>query len=339
MSQKNGKKQEKKEKSCWEFLRLISDSPMSSLIDAIYLDDDELRIFCFLAEHGPSTIYGLSTLKRYSVRMKRPRKLFKEFRSIGTIKEPKMGKRYCYDKAFKIVKKLVQIGLSKKTMQTGKPRDLKIQITFLGLLLYLRSSTNMKKFRLAVQHNEQLFPFLNDLKLLTNELSWERVTNTLNRALKEFVSLKRAMIRVRPLNLGFEGLLEEPFGSRNLVIILTGKRRKLSDFLRRQEAYEFRSSYLAYLAVHDIPRLIGKTRDQIEQLLPQLNSEKELAYFEERDVSVNPLFRGDRLTEFFPEYASLEHFLTGKLIVNLLWRQRKVENIQEEYDYDLSVWQ
>jgi hypothetical protein len=106
--------------------------------------------------------------------------------------------------------------------------------------------------------------------------------------------------------------------------------------LKSNEALVLRNSYIAYLAVHNIWQLSGKNFRDIESH-NSLKSETELAYFENRQIDSNPLFKGDRLLEFFPKYASIEYFFTGMFVENLLWNKKPVKETKEAKIPDFEV--
>jgi hypothetical protein len=60
-------------------------------------------------------------------------------------------------------------------------------------------------------------------------------------------------------------------------------------------------------------------------------------------ISSNPLFKGGRLKEFFPKFASIEYFFTGMFVENLLWTEKKIEKLEEEpkpkiADFEVEIY-
>lgn len=62
-----------------------------------------------------------------------------------------------------------------------------------------------------------------------------------------------------------------------------------------------------------------------------------------RKVSSDPLFKGERLKEFFPKYANIEYFFTGMFVENLLWNEKVVKKASEEpkpkiSDFEVEIY-
>jgi len=111
----------------------------------------------------------------------------------------------------------------------------------------------------------------------------------------------------------------------------------ITKYLRGKEAASLRDAYIAYLITKDIQRLSRESKDDVKRLLNELESEKELAYFEKRQVGPNPIFKGGRLKEFLPKYAGIEYFFTGMFVENLLWSKKAVKKAKETKTSDFEV--
>ncbi len=142
--------------------------------------------------------------------------------------------------------------------------------------------------------------------------------------------------KIKSLNLEFEGFVRNRMVP--TVKAEVGRERDATavKLLKREEGSTLRKSYIAYLAVQDLMRLSRQSKTTVEELLPHLECEKELAYFESRKPNSNNLFEGNRLREFFPEYASAEWFLTGTFVENFLWNEKPAEKGSEEFDYEVE---
>ena len=59
--------------------------------------------------------------------------------------------------------------------------------------------------------------------------------------------------------------------------------------------------------------------EEIPKILPQLDAETEFAYFRPELANQGSLFQDGRLKNYVPKYSTLEYFLTGLFVKNLLW--------------------
>jgi hypothetical protein len=312
----------------------------------IQIDECELTIVWTLAKEGDLPIYQL-----YRKKEKTPKKValwkqrvyeLPEVNGIDALEgsRDRTGKRLKFGYSFihRTVRKLER----KHMIQTseGTSRNSRIvDLTFLGLLLYLRGSTDKNKFEKAIEHHSNiLFLPKETWYMLAKKLDGGKVESGLDLAVRDFVDLNKVRFRANPIGLEFEGFLKHDFGLRENVSgkVCIERNSDMAELLRSKEVSFLRDSYIAHLAVHDFPKLKDKKRKQIDKLLPHLDSESELAYFEGREVSSDPLFKGNRLKEFFPKYASAEYFLIGMFVENLLWQKRHVERKHEIYDFEVD---
>jgi hypothetical protein len=167
----------------------------------------------------------------------------------------------------------------------------------------------------------------------------EKVEYALDQAVKDFADIAGVKFKVKHLGLEFEGLLRKGLICEKFDKTEMERSHEAAEFLKTKEASLLKDSYVAYLAVHDLWKLWNKTTGEIEELLPTLDSERELAYFEGREIDSNSLFRRHRLREFFPKCASIDSFLTGMFVENLLWHEKPLKRTQErkpEYDFEVE---
>jgi len=94
---------------------------------------------------------------------------------------------------------------------------------------------------------------------------------------------------------------------------------KVVEFLKKPENTMLLNSYIAYLAIYDLNKIAKLTEKELALAQSEIDSEKELAYFEHRKAGTNSLFTKERLKEFFPRYSSIEYVFTGLFVHNLIW--------------------
>lgn len=295
----------------------------------IFFDKSEINIMWELGGNGPHSILKLTKP------MKQAGILFARTGRDRLIEEKK--KSYYWDFVRKTIDKLQKEGIvTTRTDPKNKRNPTIVELTFQGVVLYLRESTDKKRFIQATKHYPQYLPFSKNLEMLNKRFGQGLVYNALEQATKTFVDVRQAAFRIRPLNFEFQGFIEDIFVSGDAIKVLRGKNEKMAKLLQEQHVSVLRDSYIGYLAVHDLMRLMKQNKKNVEELLPNLDSEKELAYFERREVGSNSLFKGDRLKELFPKYASVEYFLTGMFVENLLWQERHIERQHDTYDFEVE---
>lgn len=319
----------------WDFYPLVSKSPASLFkIPTLSVSECELNIIWCLAERGPQSIYDLSKRKYYL-----PEKISTGLFFRKLTEKHRKGIKYHYPFIYNTVKGLRKRNLVQVSKDKSGPRTKNIvSLTFSGLMLYLQGSTHKRKFDYAIKNYPKLFPFSKNIETLAKFLGHERVVEALNIAVKDCVCLRKARFRIRHLQLEFEGFLRSVplFRKTSHGEVLKSRNQKVVNYLKNEDALELRNSYIGYLAVHDIEKLSGRGKEQVENLIPKLDSEKELAYFENKQVKTNQLFKGDRLKEFFPKYAAIEFFFTGMFVDNLLWTKKYIEKKPRENAFEVE---
>lgn len=113
--------------------------------------------------------------------------------------------------------------------------------------------------------------------------------------------------------------------------------KAIASTIKSQNCSIILKSYIAYLALHDLQRLAGKSRVESKKLFHILPSEINLAYFEDRKIGENCLFEGERLREFFPELAGADHFVTGLFAEALLSKEKTIEHPWKECLYEVEI--
>jgi hypothetical protein len=318
------------ERPIWSFM-----SVFDSIIPTLHLTECEIYIIWTLGEEGARSIYGIA---------KKARDLPETSATLspGSWKRPEKGLRYDYHFVHSKVKELRKKGLVQ--IQSSNNQEPKAGLTFLGLMFYLQNLRDaqkgpFEKLKHALKNYRTLIPLFADWELMTKHLGTEKCSKAFDGTVTDFI-LHKARFQVRPIHLTFEGFLKrcDPICMHAYKALTPEYERveKASEYLKSKENLVLRSSYIAYLAVHNIWQLSGQNFRDIESH-DSLESETELAYFENRQINSNPLFKGDRLLEFFPEYASIEYFFTGMFVENLLWNKKPIKETKEAKTPDFEV--
>ena len=297
------------------------------------MDECKINIIWKLGQEGPLSIYRLGVKEKYSLP-----KVWSEIPRIEGAPERKEGEKCMYEYAFihKKVRELVKSHLV--TTSTSKRKEPSIvELTFLGLYVYLLGSMEEDKFARAINHHSSLLRFSGLWWSLVEKLGEKKVNDALDSAVKDFKNLALVKCKIKSLNLEFEGFVRNRMFPTVKAEVVRERDATAVELLKRKEGSTLRKSYITYLAVQDLMRLSRQSKTTVKELLPHLESEKELAYFESRKPNSNNLFEGNRLGDFFPEYASAEWFLTGMFVENLLWNEKPTEKGSEEFDYEVEL--
>jgi DNA-binding MarR family transcriptional regulator len=300
---------------------------------SLHIDETELNIIWLLGKKGDESIYDLKKTK-YDL----PKYLPNDVHTFNSQEWKERSKKqitYHYPSVLQTVKKLAQKGLVTTLKDSSGDRTKRmVRLTFQGLILYLRNTDYKQKFVHAIEHYRSFIPFAEHWESMVKQLGEEETVEALESTLKNF-QVHNVRFRVKPLGMEFEGFLEgvrlPPIGDGEEEFIFH-RNQGVADYLRNEDARMLRDTYIAYLALNDIKRLRWTEKRQLDASLTDLESERELAYFESRQVSSSSLFRGGRIKEFLPKYSRIEYFFTGMFVNNLLWNKRKVERHNEYTD-------
>lgn len=327
----------------WRFFPLVAGKGSAIGFTEVEIDEFELSILWTLNKNGPKSVYRLQKME-YSL----PKRVHKPQladcpEEHDLLKKTEMPITYHYSFVHKIVRRLEKKKLVGTRSDTFKSRNrIIVEPTFSGLMLYLQNSDDKKRFDYALKHYPKLIPISEQWKSMTNVLGEAKCMRALEQTVDDFIEIQVLRFRVSPLKIDFQGYLESPpeIMRENLedCEILMERDEKVAKYLETKEGSLLKNSYIAYLIVNDIKTLSRKSREQIGRLLPTLESEKELAYFEKREVGYYPLFKGGRLKEFLPDYANMDYFFIGMFVRNLLWTKKAVpkQEAKEEYDYEIE---
>jgi hypothetical protein len=328
----------------WSFKSIFDTIDLD--IPTIHLTECEIYILWTLGEEGPMSIYALSNKSR-SLPEIHP--VFKPHPDIWKreMEEPKsFDHHFVHTKVGELLRlKLIQkqqvpkpVPRPEKKRKKGRKRlkpslqefEKGVGLTFLGLMFYLqnlekpkRSST--EKLKYALGKYKTLIPFSEQWDSLTKDLEEERCKRAFAKTVKEFVDIQNVELRVPSASLVFDGFLKRntPTNSAEVETKVVRERdNEVARCLEKKEMSTLRDCYIAYLAVKDIYQLPEETAEDV-RFFEGLESEKELAYLEGRNINVDSLFKGNRLREFLPKYAGIEYFFTGIFVENLLWNKEK----------------
>ena len=315
----------------WDFRTTVG-YDLGLEIPGIYLEDCEVYVLWTLGKCGPRSIYALSKASNPfpTVTTSIFGPSLEHKRALG-----KKPPNYSYTAIHKSANSLERKGLTHTIRYTHGPQSKRIVgLTFIGLILYLQNSNERDRFEKVFTTYPDLIPFSPQWNLLNERIGKQKCIEDLEKTVKRFVALRRARFTLKPLKTVFEGYLQP-----NYSLCRKNRNKDVAEFLEDKEVFLLLKSYIAYLACHDIDRLSILDNENIKEVICKLDSEEELAYFEKRDISANPLFRGKRLKKFLPEYAKLEYFFTGMYVATLLWHENKIESLkQTDRDYEVEYF-
>jgi DNA-binding PadR family transcriptional regulator len=321
----------------WSFPKIVLGKDEKADFATLEIDEVELNIIWFLGKEGPKSIYSLMKtiyIPKHVLGYSSCDNFQIWERKVASKKET----TYHYPTIRNAVRKLKGKGLVNTLKDSSGDRTKRIvNLTFEGLILYLRSTDDKQKFAHAIEHYRSLIPFADIWESLVKQLG-EETAEALESTLKSF-QVRNVMFRIKPLRMKSKGYLE------SVKVLLQPKEKfvlernqSVADCLRSNEARILRESYIAYLTLKDIERLSSTDRRKLEAALTDLKSERELAYFENRDLSSqNSLFKGGRIKEFLPRCSGIESFFTGIFVYNLVWNKKRVERHREctdEFDIE-----
>jgi hypothetical protein len=301
----------------------------------LVVDLYELAILWTLVKENPMSIWELSKRKFSPPKTKSKEALLLGNKAyyVSKMTEPPDKKSYSF--VYQIVRRLYNKGLIKITQSTaGERKKDFVAPTLVGIVYFLQNSDIKKNVPVLAIHHPDLLPFLNSQEQLEKCVGKRNFYKALKKTVLGLEGVKEKKTKVTGRKglewLEFTIFVESP---EKVISPLSHeefrqnceKGNKLRRFLGSNEAVDLRNSYITYLAMRDLETLKRLDTKDCDDLLPKLlsnlRSEKELAYFEKRQIGEVSLFRSRRFADFFPKYCTLECFFTGIFIHNLLWEE------------------
>jgi len=298
----------------------------------LWLTECEIYIIWTLGEEGAESVYSIANKTR----------LFPETNAelppdSRDWKKHQNGVSYDYHFVHSKVKELGKKGLIK--IGSSASQEPKVGLTFLGLVFYLQNLRDIRegfseKLKNSLNHYKTLVPLFAHWESLESRFGTEKCTETFEKTVKDF-RLWKAEFRIRRLDLKYDSF--EVQTSENEY----RRDERASEYLASPELTTLRNCYIAFLALHDLHLLSGESTEEANKIVSSLASERELSYFEKRNVGFNCLFDGERLKEFFPKYAGIECVFTGMFVKDLLWNEKIIKKEKEEAktpDYEVEFY-
>lgn len=311
-------------------------------IPTIHLTECEIYILWTLGEEGPMSIYALASGHKLLRDPRHPPdtkfrclpEIYQILTPTPNIWEKKVGREQTYDYHFVHTKvmELMEKELIRTQNLSRQEAARVMELTFLGLMFYLQNlkdpdprKSSDEKRKHAIDFHPKLIPLLKQWNSLTKDLEEERCKRAFAKTVKEFVDIQNVELRVPSASLVFDGFLKRNTPTNSAEVetkVMRERDNEVARCLEKKEMSTLRDCYIAYLAVKDIYQLSEETAENV-RFFEGLESEKELAYLEGRNINADSLFNGNRLREFLPKYAGTEYFFTGILVENLLWNKEK----------------
>jgi hypothetical protein len=318
---------------------------------ALTLSDCEMYLIWFLGKEGPNRISEIANTPHFFPKPNLDRMFLPDdnmkFRLkdipptyVDSVKKGEFKKKrppnYSNTAIYDAVDRLEEIGLTETISRKPPPKaERKVDLTFIGLMLYLQNSEEKNRFKSLFSKHSRLFPFSNLWETIEGKFGKDTCFFTLEKTIRNFHALEKIVYVKNPEKDQFEVFHHQysevdmsklsalelfwlMFERRDSQII-PHKVDSVWEFLKEEKARVLRESYIAYLAAQDMKKLVNLDIDLLENELVQLESESELADLERREIMANPLFKGERLKAFFPKYSGIEYFFTGMFVNNLLW--------------------
>jgi hypothetical protein len=324
----------------------IGFKPMIGYDDSLHYFDMELKtnevyVLWALGNYGPMTSYGLYQ-KKAKFPFPEDATIISPYEKITEI-DPKDYHRSTIDDSIRKLEDKRLVKILNKISKTKRVAGL----TFPGIIWYLQNTkdgfNSVHQFYLKLtpkrtpkkiilfEEYENLIPFLPFWKTMTETLGNAICLEKLESTAKEFFALKEVKLTIKPLDFDVEGFLQLPpplwmkdaqpkFYHRIGKRCKENRNQKAINFIKKPENLMLLNCYIAYLAIHDLSYVSKLNKDHLYKIHSELDSEKELAYFEEREIGSSSLFSKERIQEFFPKYSGIQYFFTGMFVEHLIWR-------------------
>ena len=301
-------------KKTWEFDFEPKGYPGSRTFRLI-LGECGINIIWKLAREGKLSIYDLFRKKGQTGKVEYSTPELEDD-TVTTGKEDSGDKKkYSYSFLHKTVNTLEKKGLVRQSKDTSGIRNRKmIELTLLGLLVYLWRSKKEDKFITALESNGRVFPFYNLWKSMTEQFGEDRVMNALAKTTRDIEHTEAAVLRVQSHRA--DGYVPYEWMTRQHQ----RRDKDAAEFLLREDSSTLRDSYLTYLMLQDVRTLNKQKLEKKKKPLPEPFSLKEVTFFENNGIPLG-FANIEEFPDFLKKHFTLESLFTGMFIENLLWHE------------------
>jgi hypothetical protein len=281
----------------------------------LILGECGINIIYKLAREGNLSIYDLFRKKGQTGKVEYPTPEVEDDVVTSGKEDSGHEKKYFYSFLHKTVNTLEKRGLVRQSKDTSGIRDRKmVELTLLGLLVYLWGSKKEDKFMTALESNGRVFPFHNQWKSMTEQFGADRVMNALAKTTRDIQQTGVAVLRVQSHR--FEGYLPFEWVTRQHQ----RRDKDVAEFLLREDSSTLRDSYLAYLILQDVRALNKQKLERTDKPLPEPFSLTEDTFFES-NIIPRRLADMEKYHNFLKKHFTLESLFTGMFVENLLWHE------------------
>jgi hypothetical protein len=242
-----------------------------------------------------------------------------------------------------------------KTISNSKSKAQVVSLTFHGVYWYLKYGGNDKKINARIKDvflitlRQQKKKRLTKKELLGKTVEeplsfikqwaflrtkWEeKFDNSIVEIINYSCIDDKKQREIKTLNIHLETFFwYRDFTKPKLPTDVTLERNfDVASFLMAGKAEYFKEAYIAFLLNGDINFLSSVDEGDIEKYLSNLDSFRELLYFEKNKTTPKQFFSNDSLKRFLPKYSELEHYFTGMIVDKMLWDKKPFD----DYSYEI----
>jgi hypothetical protein len=259
----------------------------------------------------------------------------------NVVKEGKIGygiKLGAYPLIHRNVKKLSKKGLISvyEDKRGVRPKKI-INLTLEGFVVYILS-WNLLRFRNDSKIYDKIINYIYKSIFLHKELlpfssHWGNIQQILGKevlysGLLETCNIIGAILNFYIKNPAIEFTSFIPNILKNNGIFISGDRSKSKNIQHDNEILKYikknkdlREILQSHLVLKDLFYSYHGYKDNVPN--NNWNSEKMSAFFEDRNISDNQIFKNRRFGEFFPKYADIKYSFTGLFLDGFIWEVPK----------------
>lgn len=279
-------------------------------LDRYYLTELDFDIIRFFALNGPNPCFAITEGPMKEKR--RGRHVIRRGKT-KTKREQNQAIEYNYRTAKRHAEKLEEIDLLKRI----KPKKKELfTITLEAVYVHMKDPTKKPENPFDIMKANQkcfpFFPFLNEILEITGKDHFRRC---FEQTIKE--KIYKDSINIQKLDLELKYYLPYAFPI-FFENTLSENDRKLLRLI--SEVTYLKNSLIIFFANSDMGRIKERKKwPESKFELNALESEKALAYLEERDIDDDPLFvPGNRIKRILQDFNQRKFFFTGMLMHNLI---------------------